>query len=195
MARCYPVVVGLAVAAALLAGADGGGLMTIFDFARGDEPWPSINDGVMGGVSDGEMVVAGGIATFSGKVSFDNNGGFASVRSRPRLRNLSGYEGVMVRVRGDGHRYGLRLRTDAALDGVSYQAPIEPPAGEWADIAVPFGDFVPVYRGRVLSDHPPLDPSRITTFGLMISRQEGPFRLDVAAIAAYPEVAQPAQGS
>lgn len=186
MARCYPVVVGLAVAVALLAGADHGGLMTIYDFARGDDPWPSINDGVMGGVSDGEMVVAGGIATFRGEVSFDNNGGFASVRSRPRLHDLSGYEGVVVRVRGDGRRYGLRLRTDAAFEGVSYQALIEPPAGEWADIAVPFGDFQPVFRGRALPDHPPLDPARITTFGFMISRQEGPFRLDITAIAVLP---------
>ncbi len=186
MARCFPWVVGLAVAAALFAGADGGGLMTIYDFARGDDPWPSINDGVMGGVSKGAMMLADGCASFRGVVSFDNNGGFASVRSRPETRDLSGFDGIAVRVRGDGKRYGLRMRTTDAFDGVSYQALIEPPAGEWTEIAVPFADFEPVFRGRVLADHPPLDPSRITTFGLMIARQEGPFQLDLASIGAVP---------
>jgi monofunctional biosynthetic peptidoglycan transglycosylase len=187
-------VVGLAVAA-LLAGADGGKDMVICDFERGDDPWPSLNDGVKGGVSTGEMVVAGGIATFRGVVSFDNDGGFASVRSLPRRLDLSAFDGVVVRARGDGHRYGLRLRTDEVVDGVSYQATIEPPANEWADVAVPFTDFEPVFRGRVLSDQPTLDPSRITTFGLVIARQEGSFRLDVAAISAHPKVGAPRPGA
>lgn len=186
MARCFPWVVGLAVVAALVAGADGRGLMTIYDFARGDDPWPSINDGVMGGVSRGAMVVSEGFATFRGTVSFDNNGGFSSVRSRPAVRDLSDFGALAIRVRGDGKRYGLRLRTEASFDGVSYQAVIEPPAGEWSEIVVPFDAFEPVFRGRVLPDHPPLDSSRITTFGLMIARQEGPFRLDLASIHAVP---------
>jgi monofunctional biosynthetic peptidoglycan transglycosylase len=131
------------------------------------------------------MVLEPGHASFRGTVSFDNNGGFASVRSRPEARDLSDFDGLVVRVRGDGHRYGLRLRTTDAFDGVSYQAVIEPPAGEWTDLAVPFADFRPVYRGRELADHPPLDASRVTTFGLMIARQEGPFRLDVDSIHAY----------
>jgi monofunctional biosynthetic peptidoglycan transglycosylase len=192
MARCFPWVVGLAVAAALLAGADQGGVMTIFDFARGDDLWPSINDGVMGGVSSGEMVrSSSGHASFRGTVSFDNNGGFASVRSPARVLDLSAYDGLVVRVRGDGKRYNVRLKTDASFDGVSYQVPITPPAGEWTDVVLPFDDFVPVYRGRRVDGHPPLDPSRIATFGLLISRQEGPFRIDVASIHAVATEPRP----
>jgi monofunctional biosynthetic peptidoglycan transglycosylase len=185
MPRCYPAAVGLAVAAAVIAGASGGDMVTIFDFARGDDLWPSINDGVMGGVSSGEMLrSSSGDASFRGNVSFDNNGGFASVRSRAVVHDLSDYDGLAVRVRGDGKRYNVRLKTDASFDGVSYQVPISPPAGEWTDILIPFDDFEPVYRGRRVDDHPPLDPSRITTFGLLISRQEGPFRIDIASIHA-----------
>jgi hypothetical protein len=40
----------------------------------------------------------------------------------------------------------------------------------------------------VVRDHPPLDPSRIATFGLIISRQEGPFRIDIESVGAYPAV-------
>ena len=185
MARCFPWFVGPAMVAALLAGAAPGGVMTILDFARGDELWPSINDGVMGGVSSGEMVrSSSGHASFRGTVSFDNNGGFSSVRSSARVLDLSAYDGLVLRVRGDGKRYNFRLKTDASFDGLSYQVPIAPPAGEWTDIRCRFADFEPVYRGRRVDGHPPLDPSRITTFGLLISRQEGPFRIDVASIHA-----------
>jgi monofunctional biosynthetic peptidoglycan transglycosylase len=125
-----------------------------------------------------------GYASFQGVVSFDNNGGFASVRSRPERHDLSGFDSLLLRVRGDGKRYGVRLRTEDSFDGVSYQASIAPPAGEWVELVLPLADFEPVFRGRVVSGHPPLDPAKIRTFGLIISRQEGPFRLDVAQIGA-----------
>jgi monofunctional biosynthetic peptidoglycan transglycosylase len=189
--RARSAVLVLAAVAAVCAAASEEDLMSktstpIIDFTRGDETWPHINDGVMGGVSSGEMVAAAGHATFRGTVSFDNNGGFSSVRSRAEVHDLSAFDGLVVRVRGDGKRYGFRLKTDASFDGVSYQAEISPPAGEWREIAVPFTEFVPVFRGRTVPGHPPLDPSRITTFGLIVSRQEGPFSIDIASIRAYP---------
>ena len=167
-------------------------VMMVIDFEDGAKPWPSIDDVVMGGVSSSEMVVEDGEATFRGEVSFDNNGGFASVRSLPQLRDLSAFDGLLLRVRGDGKRYGFRVRTSASFDNVSYQVDLQPSAGKWTDIRVPFADFIPVYRGREVSGHPPLDPSRVTTFGLIISRQEGPFRIDIASIRAVRNAARPA---
>jgi NADH dehydrogenase [ubiquinone] 1 alpha subcomplex assembly factor 1 len=178
----------LVVAAALAPGTTGGEtgeeMAVIVDFSSEEDCWSSIDDVVMGGVSSSRMTVANGVAAFSGVVSFDNSGGFASVRSRPLDLDLSAYDGLVLRVRGDGKRYGFRIRTTAAFDGVSYQGELAPPAGEWTDVELPFRDFVPVFRGRGVPDHPPLDRTRITTFGLMISRQEGPFRLEVASIRA-----------
>ena len=162
----------------------------LIDFAVETEIWPSIDDRVMGGVSASSMIAADGFATFCGEVSFDNNGGFASVRSRPQLRDLSASDGLVLRVRGDGKRYGFRIRTSASFDGVSYQSAIQPPAGEWREIAVAFDEMVPVYRGRRVAGHPPLDPGQVTTFGFIIARQEGPFRLDIAAIMTYREEAK-----
>ena len=164
--------------------------MTIIDFSQGDSIWPQINDGVMGGLSSGRMVAAEGYATFQGNVSFDNNGGFSSVRSRPVVHDLSAFEGLVLKVRGDGKRYSFRLKTDTSFDGVSYQVEITPPAGEWVELRLAFSDFVPVYRGREVPDHPPLDPSRIATFGLLISRQEGPFRIDIETIRTIPHAVE-----
>lgn len=183
----------LALAAVFLAttaGLWGRESMTIIDFSRDDSIWPSINDGVMGGLSSGRMVAADGFATFQGNVSFDNNGGFSSVRSRPVVHDLSVFERLVLKVRGDGKRYGFRLKTDTSFDGVSYQVEITPPAGEWVEIDIPFADFVPVYRGRKVTNHPPLDPSRIATFGLLICRQEGFFRLDIETIRAMPPLGE-----
>ena len=56
------------------------------------------------------------------------------------------------------------------------------------EISAPFSDFIPVDRGRMVRDHPPLDPSRIATFGMIVSRQEGPFRIDIESVSAYPAV-------
>jgi len=159
--------------------------VTIVDFSTQKEGWPNIDDAVMGGVSSSAMVVANEVATFRGVVSFDNNGGFASVRSRPEVRDLSAYDGLILRVRGDGKSYGFRIRTNASFDGVSYQVPLTPPAGEWTELVVPFADFIPVWRGRPVEGHPALDPAEITTFGWIISRQEGPFRLDISNIRGY----------
>lgn len=187
----FPVTA-LAVSALMFgmpAGAAGEDTVRVIEFSRDDAVWPPINDGVMGGLSSGQMVAADGYATFQGNVSFDNNGGFSSVRSRPVVRDLSAFDGLVLRVRGDGKRYGFRLKTDASFDGVSYQVEINPPAGEWVEIALPFGDFVPVYRGRVVPGHPQLDPSRIATFGFLISRQEGPFRIDIETIWTIPHAA------
>jgi len=164
--------------------------MTIIDFTQSESVWPEINDGVMGGLSSGRMTPGDGHAIFSGVVSFENNGGFASVRSRPVVHDLSACGGLVLRVRGDGKRYFFRLKTDASFDGVSYQVEITPPAGEWVELALAFSDFVPVYRGREVRDHPPLDPSRIATFGLLISRQEGPFRIDIETIRTIPHAVE-----
>lgn len=126
------------------------------------------------------MVVSDGIATFRGEVSLANNGGFASVRCEPGDYDLSGFDGLVLRVLGDGKRYQIRLRTTESFDGVSYRAELEPEAGVWKELAISFAAFEPVFRGRRLSDHPPLDPARVTTFGLMIAGgQEGPFRLSI----------------
>ncbi|MGI9473561.1 MAG: CIA30 family protein, partial [Rubripirellula sp.] len=47
--------------------------------------WQIVNDGVMGGRSSSRVDRAGeGLLRFSGNLSLANNGGFASMRSRPR---------------------------------------------------------------------------------------------------------------
>jgi monofunctional biosynthetic peptidoglycan transglycosylase len=153
----------------------------------GSESWRAINDGVMGGLSQSGLTVTdSGVGVFAGHVSLENNGGFASVRTSLGETDLSAFEGLAVRVKGEGKRYRLRLRTDNRFDGVAYQATFETTRDEWQVVEIPFDRFVPTYRGRTLRDQPPLDTATICQLGLMIAdKQAGRFRLEIEWVRAY----------
>jgi NADH dehydrogenase [ubiquinone] 1 alpha subcomplex assembly factor 1 len=161
----------------------------LFDFSteRSIDDWVPIHDAVMGGVSTGRLEATGNeTVAFAGLVSLENNGGFASVRSLPREHDLSGYSGLELRIRGDGRRYKINLRTDPRAAGILYRAVFETRDDEWQTLRLPFEKFVPTFRGRIVREAPSLDLSRVTSLGLMISDgQAGPFRLEIAGIGAY----------
>jgi len=163
----------------------------IFDFSEpGDEKaWQSVDDVVMGGVSSSILRVdSEDVAIFEGNVSLEQGGGFASVGSRPRVRDLSDCDGLRVRVRGDGQRYRLRLSTGIGAERISYQARLQTEHGVWQKEDLPFDLFEPRYHGRPLPDAPPLDARNITSFGWLIADgQAGPFRLEIDWIGAYVE--------
>jgi NADH dehydrogenase [ubiquinone] 1 alpha subcomplex assembly factor 1 len=165
-------------------------MVILFDFDSVEEcnSWIPINDVVMGGVSESRFeYVDSSTAAFSGSVSLENFGGFASVRSARSLYDLRKYDGLKLRVRGDGKQYKINLRTEAAPDGVQYQSVFEPQREVWTEIVVPFSEFVPMFRGARPQHAPVLDTGSICTFGIMISsKQKGVFRLDIDWIVAYP---------
>lgn len=143
--------------------------------------WAAVNDGVMGGRSSGAPTVKDGVLEFSGSLSLENNGGFASIRTRDYALNLSNASAVVLRVRGDGRRYQLRLATNAQYRGitVSYGAEFDAPAGQWTEVRVSFDSLRPSARGTML-DGPPFDPAQIKELGLLIGdKHAGPFLLAV----------------
>ena len=161
----------------------------LIDFNNTDEKenWQIINDDVMGGVSQSEIIFNDtGTATFQGKISLENNGGFASTRSKPHSYRLDGYNGLHLRIQGDGKDYQLRIRTDNRLDGISYRYRFATQPETWMNIRVPFSEFVPVFRGRILSNMPPISPEQIQQVGFLISdKQAGKFRIEIDWIKAY----------
>ena len=151
------------------------------------ENWQIINDDVMGGVSQSEILFNDtGTATFQGRISLENNGGFASTRSNSHSYQLNGYIGLHVRIQGDGKDYQLRVRTDNRLDGISYRYRFATRPETWMNIRAPFSEFVPVFRGRILSNVSPISPEQIQQVGFLISdKQAGKFRIEIDWIKAY----------
>jgi NADH dehydrogenase [ubiquinone] 1 alpha subcomplex assembly factor 1 len=148
--------------------------------------WTVVNDGVMGGRSTSTVQEdSTGTIVFAGDVSLENNGGFASVRLPIAALDLSAFGGLRLRLRGDGNRYQIRLRTDDRFDGIAYSARFQT-TGEWETVEIPFAAFEPTFRGVRPRGAPPLDPSRIRQLGFLIAdEQAGPFRLEVADLSAY----------
>jgi len=71
--------------------------------------WRVVNDGVMGGLSKGQIKVSkDGILTFSGNLSLENNGGFSSMRTEKLEMDLSQAEGLVTRVKGYGRTDQMR---------------------------------------------------------------------------------------
>jgi monofunctional biosynthetic peptidoglycan transglycosylase len=147
--------------------------------------WDIINDGVMGGRSTSDVERSDGTLRFTGHVSLENNGGFASTRTDLEPVDLSAFDGVALRVRGDGRRYQFRLRM-RPRDRIAYKAEFHTRPDEWIEVRIPFDDFRPTFRGRRPRDAPPLDPSTLGQLGFLIAdKRAGPFTLQVERIAAY----------
>ncbi len=184
------------------------GEQLLFDFKNPTddlkETWGAVDDVVMGGVSESSIRLIDNAALFTGIVSTANSGGFASIRTRnfdPPL-NLAGYEGINLRVKGDGKRYKFILRAEAKWDGISYCYSFDTEKDTWIDVRIPFDALIPVFRAKTLRDSPAFDPSHIYAFQLMLSKFEydgglnpkfepGAFALQVEAIAAYGSATKP----
>jgi NADH dehydrogenase [ubiquinone] 1 alpha subcomplex assembly factor 1 len=163
----------------------------LFDFSRPEEigRWQSVNDLVMGGRSESRVEATGeGAMAFTGRVSFENGGGFASIRSAADDFATADTTGLQLTLRGDGQRYKVSVRCDRNFDGATYQAPLPTTGSTQQQIRIPWSALRPSYHGRLLNDQPALDPAHIQRFGLLIAdRQEGPFRLEIFRIETYQE--------
>ncbi len=145
------------------------------------EPWLAVNDGVMGGISAGEMVAIPMGLRFQGQLSLENNGGFASVR-RSCDGVLRKATGVRLVVTGDGRPFQFRLRTDDRFDGVSWRAVFETD-GSRQTIFLPLDSFESVFRGRNVAADSPLSAERIRQIGFLLADgADGPFQLDIWSI-------------
>lgn len=157
-----------------------------FDSLTTSGEWVTVDDVVMGGVSSSQFDInQDGTATFSGTVSPDNNGGFASARASIE-NEFKDFEGAVIRVNGDGNIYSLRFRTDENFDGISYQAKFKTEAGEWKEYKIPLSDFKPTFRGTTLSNKPKLESENIKQIGILIAdKQFDKFELNIDWVSFY----------
>jgi monofunctional biosynthetic peptidoglycan transglycosylase len=158
---------------------------TEVDFSSPDEPnrWIAVMDGVMGGRSAGGMSFHDGYAVFSGVLSLENNGGFASVR-RMWSPNSENNDRIVIRVRGDGRQYQLRLRQNRRFNGVAYSTSFTTKAGEWRDYEFTAADFRAVYFGREVRNAAPLEFDRVRQFGFLLAdKSPGEFSLSIGGLS------------
>jgi NADH dehydrogenase [ubiquinone] 1 alpha subcomplex assembly factor 1 len=145
------------------------------------QQWQAVNDGVMGGVSDGRFrITPESTLEFFGTLSLENNGGFASVRTKPADLHINAGDDLVVRVKGDGREYVLNLYTKSRRMAFSYRAPVPTVKNEWTDVAVPLKEFIPTAFGDRVQGMGPVEPDEITSIGFMLSdKKTGPFKMEV----------------
>ena len=144
------------------------------------DSWISVNDGVMGGVSKGGFKRTDeGTLLFSGNLSLENNGGFASIRTKPTPMDLSGMNSVVVKAKGDGRTYWVELRANRQMGASSYRADLPTTAGKWTEVIVPIKDFKLQAFGQVIPSGP-INLAKVESLGFTLAdKKAGPFELEV----------------
>ncbi|GAA1679811.1 CIA30 family protein [Mycolicibacterium murale] len=150
--------------------------------------WTTVNDPVMGGRSTSSVSFGDNALVFSGDLSLENNGGFASTRSPedPEIgQRAAGATALRVQAVGDGKTYLLKVGITGQPWSYIQRFPTE--AGVQQTHDLPVANFEPV--GMRLDPAPEapatLDPAAIDQLGIYIlDKQQGPFTITVSSISA-----------
>ena len=160
--------------------------LTDFDTGSG---WFIVNDGVMGGRSDGAVEFADSAMRFSGEV-VTAGGGFTSVRTQLTDNELAGSDSLVLRVRTDERVYGLTLEdaTQTGRRAISHGADltIDEPADAdgWQITEINFDELRPSVFGQRI-DAPMFDSDRASQIGIIIGDGvDGAFALEIDWIDA-----------
>ena len=159
--------------------------LSLFEFGSAKEAsWRVVNDGVMGGRSKGFVSLEDGTLKFTGTL-VTRGGGFTSLRAAMPA-DLSTYDGLELRVRGNGRTFEVEVSDGARLRGrsVSRRAAFKT-TDEWNVVRVPFSSLRSTVFGQSVNVKS-IDLSKVDSFGLYIADGvDGAFRLEVDNIRAY----------
>ena len=162
---------------------------TIADFTEAAEHrrWQVVNDGVMGGLSEGQLYPREDRLVFAGTIN-TNGGGFSSIRRRVGDGLLEGATKLRVTMQGDARPYQLSLRSDVAWRGrsVAYRGTLRPQdqGDGWSIATVSLKRLQPsIFGQRVRA--PAFDASRARSIGFILADgRDGPFDMSVRKIEA-----------
>lgn len=143
--------------------------------------WQLVTDVVMGGKSQSRFLAnKEGFAEFSGQVSLENNGGFASVKYHMEPMQVAAFSKMYIKVKGDGNRYQFRLKT-SKKDTHSYISYFKT-TGKWQTLEFQLADFYPTYRGRTLK-LPNFPGKLLEEIGFLIANKKTQdFKLEIAQV-------------
>lgn len=157
--------------------------LILFDFSSTSDwsVWEIENDVVMGGISTSQLTRSEeGYAVFTGKVSLENNGGFASMQYHFPPKNITGYTKAVIRLKGDGKDYQFRIKADLK-ERADYIYTFKT-TGEWETIEIQLSEMEPSYRGNKLNQ-PNFNADQIQEARFMIGNGKAEkFRLEVDKI-------------
>jgi len=151
-----------------------------------ENQWRIVNDGVMGGLSSSKAVIKDDKIIFSGNVSLENNGGFASLRSPVKDYNFEKFSGIEIKIKGDGKRYSISMKEITYFSGYFYTSSFETNKDEWIVAQIPFNQFKLYYLGKDINSSKKIPLDNIKEISLLIGdKQEGEFKAEIDYIMLY----------
>lgn len=153
------------------------------DFGRidGGHDWTVVNDGVMGGLSKSTATITQNSLLFKGRVSLENNGGFASIRSEKGKFDLSNFTVVRIKFRSIGRDFSLRLASSELYYKPNYKHNFSSETGEWEIAELKLSDFKEFTMGQSSGSAVSKEKlENIIRIGIILSdKKEGPFELEI----------------
>ena len=110
--------------------------------------WQIVDDGVMGGLSEGEGTLYDDYLQFQGFVSLENNGGFSSLRSPCQNMDLSSFTMVEIRYKSTDYSVGFTLNKHRVWYLPNYKMNLQPTNGKWAIATIKLTDIDEYQVGR-----------------------------------------------
>ena len=156
--------------------------------------WFPVHDTVMGGRSQGSIRLGNEGIVFEGYLSLENNGGFASIRSREVPDTLMQAQGIKMRVVGDGRTYLATIRMKDYNRMLYLRVPFQTKKDQEEEIELPFASFQVFAYGRRMPQVPSIlcSNSSIQSVGFMLAdKNQGDFSLGVVAMETYGERLNP----
>lgn len=155
----------------------------IIDFGQSAEnkSWSIVNDGVMGGKSQSQVIEHENSLIFSGEISLKNNGGFASLQSPKKEQDLSTFTHVAIKYRSSGQDFALRLLKYQAFYRPHFKHHFKPTDGEWQLVSIPLEDFKEyVLSSPTGASISKIDLQEVIRLGIIVSNEkEGPFSIEI----------------
>lgn len=153
---------------------------------KDENKWHIVNDGVMGGLSSSKAIVENNKIIFSGKVSLENNGGFASLRSPVKDYNFEQVSGIEIKIKGDGKRYSISMKETIYFTGLFYTYTFETKKDEWITVKISFDMFKSYYFGKEVNSGEKIPLNNIKEISLLIGdKQQGRFKAEIEYLGLY----------
>jgi hypothetical protein len=165
---------------------DEGSILVNASMMKTKDQWQIVNDDVMGGISSSKAIIKDDKIIFSGNVSLENNGGFASLRSPVKNYNFENFSGIEIKIKGDGKRYSISMKETTYFSGYFYTSSFETKKNDWTVVKIPFENFKLNYFGKETNSQQKIPLSKIKEISLLIGdKQEGTFEAEIDYIKLY----------
>jgi len=150
------------------------------------DSWRFVKDQVMGGKSDGSMILKESTnqnfdyISAKGNVSTDG-GGFLMFRKEIDVDNLNDFSKIKFKARGNNEKYFIHIKTKGSIfPWVRYLSEFDV-TEEWQDFEIEFDEFI-----RYSNKNPKkrnLNPKKIKLIGVEASGRDFEMDIDIASMS------------